>query len=379
MMDAIRERIMIKKIAAISGVALLGYLLVWPVEVDPVAWTSPDDNGYTGAFAQNQHLSQIQRIELNDQIGPEDMALGRDGNVYFALLSGDIQYIDTSGKVSTLSNTGGRPLGIEFDQQGNLLVADAFKGLLSVDPKGAVTSLVTEVDGIAVNYADDVDIADNGKIYFSDASTKFHAKKYGTFEASLLDINEHGGHGRLIEFDPITKQSVTILDGLNFANGVAISHDQNWVLVNETGTYRILKVGIAESNKGEVETLIDNLPGFPDNISRGENGVYWFGLVSPRSKPLDLLSESAFLRKVVQRLPAFMRPKAQHFGHIVAVDDQGQVIHNLQDPLGMFGHTTGALEVGKELYVSSLHEPALAKTVNVNYKEQPVQKEVVQQ
>lgn len=369
---------MIKKISALSGVTLLAYLLAWPVEVEPVAWTSPKDNGYTGQFAQNQHLSQIQRIELTDQIGPEDLALGQDGNVYFALLSGDIQSINSEGKIATLANTGGRPLGIEFDQNGNLLVADAFKGLLSVTSKGEVTSLVTEVDGIPVNYADDVDIADNGKIYFSDASTKFHAQRYGTFEASLLDINEHGGHGRLIEFDPETKKSQTILEGLNFANGVAISHDQKWVLVNETGTYRILKVGISDSNKGTVETLIDNLPGFPDNISRGENGVYWFGLVSPRSKPLDMLSGSAFLRKVVQRLPAFMRPKAQHFGHIVAVNDNGQVVHNLQDPLGMFGHTTGALEVGKDLFVSSLHEPALAKTVNVNFKE-PQEKAVVQQ
>mgnify|MGYP000061564869 CR=1 FL=1 len=369
---------MIKKIAAVSGVGLLAYLLTWPVEVEPVAWTSPEDKGYTGEFAQNQHLSQIQRIELNDQIGPEDLALGKDGKVYFALLSGDIQSIDNQGNISTLTNTGGRPLGIEFDPEGNLLVADAFEGLLSVDPKGQITSLVTEVDGITINYADDVDIADNGKIYFSDASTKFHAKAYGTFEASLLDINEHGGHGRLIEFDPVTKQSKTLLDGLNFANGVAVSHDQNWVVINETGTYRILKVGIADSNKGQVETLIDNLPGFPDNISRGENGVYWFGLVSPRSKPLDMLSESAFLRKIVQRLPAFMRPKAKHFGHIVAINDEGKVIHNLQDPLGMYGHATGALEVGQELYVSSLHEPALAKTVNVNYKE-PETPEMVQQ
>lgn len=366
-----------KAIAAATGVGLLAYLLAWPVEVDPVAWEAPKDEGYTGQFAQNQQLSQIQRIELDNQIGPEDLALSQDGKIYFALLSGDIQYLDKEGGIHTWVNTGGRPLGIEFDQQGNLLVADAFKGLLQVSPSGEITTLVSEVDGISVNYADDVDVASNGKIYFSDASTKFHASQYGTFEASLLDINEHGGHGRLVEYDPTTKQSVTILDGLNFANGVTISHDQNWVLVNETGTYRVLKVGINETNKGQVKTLIENLPGFPDNISRGNHGLYWLGLVSPRSAPLDMLSGSAFLREVVQRLPEFMRPKAKHFGHIVAVNDQGKVVHNLQDPLGMYGHTTGALEVGNDLYVSSLHEPALGKTLNVNLKEGS--EEVVQQ
>ena len=358
---------MIKKVIALTGVALTAYLLTWPVEVDPVAWEAPKNTGYTGAFSQNQHLSQLERIELSEQIGPEDFAVDAKGQLYFALLSGDIQYLDSSGQAQTWVNTGGRPLGIEFDQTGNLIVADAFKGLLSVSPKGKVSVLVNEVDGLGVHYADDVDIAANGKIYFSDASTKFHAAKYGTYEASLLDINEHGGHGRLIEYDPATKSSRTLLDGLNFANGVAISHDNKWVLINETGTYRVLRVGITPDNDGQVESVIDNLPGFPDNISRGQNGVYWLGLVSPRSKPLDMLSGSAFLRKVVQRLPAFMRPKAQHFGHVVAINDAGEVIHNLQDPLGMFGHTTGAVEIGDTLFISSLHEPALAKTVNVNY------------
>jgi len=365
---------MIKKISAVLGVLLGAYMLFWPVDIEPVAWQSPADNGYTRDFAQNQQLSQLQRIELNGDIGPEDLALGKDGKVYFALLGGDIKFIDTEGKIHSWVNTGGRPLGIEFDIQGNLIVADAFKGLLQVTAEGKVSTLVSIVDNIEVNYADDVDVADNGKIYFSDASTKFSAKEYGTFAASLLDISEHGGHGRLIEYEPVSKKSITLADGINFANGVTISHDQNWALLNETGTYRVLKIGIINSNRGKVETLIDNLPGFPDNISRGNNGLYWLGLVSPRSKALDGLSGFAFLRKIVQRLPAFMRPKAQHFGHIVAVNETGDVIYNLQEPLGIFGHTTGALEVGSDLYISSLHEEALAKIANVN-----ISKEVVQQ
>jgi sugar lactone lactonase YvrE len=182
----------------------------------------------------------------------------------------------------------------------------------------------------------------------------------------MLDIMEHGGHGRVLEYNPATKQATTVVSGLDFANGIAISHDQNWVLVNETGTYRVLRVGITDLNKGQVETVIENLPGFPDNISRGSNNIYWVGLVSPRSAALDALSGSGFLRKVVQRLPQFLQPKAKHFGHIIAINDQGEVVHNLQDPLGMYGHTTGAIEVGADLYVSSLHDTALGKTVNIN-------------
>jgi len=358
--------ITIKRTLASSTLLLAGYLAFWPVAVNPVAWQAPDNLGYTGTFEKNQQLSQINRIELKGDIGPEDLALGKDGNVYFALLSGDIKFLDDQGQIQPWVNTGGRPLGIEFDQQGNLLVADAFKGLLSISAEGEITTLVDSVEGIAINYADDVDIASNGNIYFSDASSKFHAKDYGTYGASLLDINEHGGHGRIIEYNPTTKISSVLADNINFANGVTLSHDEQFVLFNETGNYRVMRLALNGEQRGSLEVVIDNLPSFPDNIARGNNGLYWLGLVSPRSKPLDMLSDSPSMRKVIQRLPEFLRPKAQHYGHIVAINDAGEVVFNLQDPLGIYGHTTGALEVGDKLYISSLHETALGVIANVN-------------
>ncbi len=355
-----------KKISISLVLALVGYLIFWPVAVDPIAWQAPSNPGYTGAFSQNQRLSQIHRIELKGDIGPEDLALDKDNNVYFSLLSGDIKYLDTAGQIHSWVNTGGRPLGIEFDQQGNLIVADAVKGLLSISANGKITILVDSVEGVAINYADDVDIASNGNIYFSDASSKFHAKKYGTYAASLLDINEHGGHGRIIEYNPKTKTSTVLAHNINFANGVALSHDEQAVLFNETGSYRVLRLPLNGEQRGRLEVVIDNLPGFPDNIARGGNGLYWLGLVSPRSKPLDMMSNTPALRKVIQRLPEFFHPKAQYFGHIIAINDAGHVVFNLQDPLGIYGQTTGALAVGDKLYVSSLHETALGVTDNVN-------------
>jgi sugar lactone lactonase YvrE len=355
-----------KKTTASLTVVLAGYLTFWPVAVDPVTWHAPANPGYSGDFSKNQQLSQINRIELKGDIGPEDLALGKDGNVYFALLSGDIKFLDAEGQIQPWVNTGGRPLGIEFDHYGNLLVADAFKGLLNISPAGDITTLVDSVEGIAINYADDVDVAKNGNVYFSDASSKFHAKDHGTYGASLLDINEHGGHGRIIEYNPTTKISTVLAQGINFANGVTLSHDEQSVLFNETGTYRVMRLALNGSQRGNLEVVIDNLPSFPDNIARGSNGVYWLGLVSPRSKPLDMLSSSPNMRKVIQRLPEFLRPKAQHYGHVIAINDAGEVVFNLQDPLGIYGHTTGALEVGDKLYISSLHDTALGVITNVN-------------
>lgn len=339
---------------------VLAYLLLWPVSIDPRAWNAPRDRGYVGAYTVNNELQQVKKVALPDSVGPEDIAIDPNGRPVFGLLSGDILRLESDGSFTTLTTTGGRPLGLEFDDQGGLWIADAYQGLMHWSSETGLELLVTEVDGVAVRYADDVDIAADGTVYFSDASTRFAADSVGTYAASLLDIMEHSGNGRLLAFEPGSGRTYTVQGGLHFANGVAVSHDQQWVLVAETGSYRILKIGIGLDNNGEVYTLMENLPGFPDNINDAPDGKFWIGLVSPRSAVLDELSGYPFLRKMVQRLPAFMRPNAQAYGHLIAIDINGNVHQSLQDPEGGFAQITGAAEAADKLYISSLHEDAIA-------------------
>jgi hypothetical protein len=110
-----------------------------------------------------------------------------------------------------------------------------------------------------------------------------------------------------------------------------------------------------------VEPLIEALPGFPDNISTGQGGRFWIALVSPRNPLVDQLAGQPFLRKVVQRLPAFARPKAVPYGHLVAVDADGRVVADLQDPQGAYPINTSATETDAHLYVGSLVAPVLAR------------------
>jgi len=341
------------------------YFVAWPVPVSPVAWEAPPNPGYTGPFAVNNRLKGIETFAIAGNHGPEDIALDAQGRIYAATHEGNIVRLDPDGSNSeNWVNTKGRPLGIDFDRQGNLIVADAFRGLLSITPNGEISELATIADGIPIRYADDVDVAADGKIYFSDASTKFGAKESGgTYEGSLLDLMEHGGHGRLIVYDPTTREAKTLLDGLNFANGVAVSHDQSYVLVNETGSYRVIRFWIAGQKKGQFETFIGPLPSFPDNISTGHNGRYWIAFVSPRNSLLDNLSTKPFMRKVIQRMPAFLRPQAVAYGHIIAIDGSGQVVQDLQDPDGSYPINTGVTETEEYLYIGSLVTPVLGRLI----------------
>ena len=347
--------------------ALLGlYLATWPVPVDPVAWEAPEDQGLTGAFAVNDPLAAASAIDLGAHEGPEDVAVGHDGALYASVASGTIVRIDReSGQVSEFAHTGGRPLGIESSPDGSLLVANGYLGIQRISSLGEVTVLLDAMDGEPLAYPDDLAVASNGVIYFSDASTKFGALAWkGSYEASLLDILEHGGHGRVIAFDPRSGDARVIVEGLNFANGVAISADDRFLLIAETGTYRILRHWLLGPDAGTTEVIIDNLPGFPDNINNGEDGRYWVGLIAPRDSKLDGLSDKPFLRKVVQRLPAFLRPAAVPSSHVIAIDGDGNVQMSLQDPGARYPAMTGVCETGQRLYLTRLfgHElPYLGK------------------
>lgn len=348
-------------------VLLLAYLLLWPVPLDPVSWDAPVNAGYVGDYAPNDRLAGLQRIDIGDVHGPEDVVAREiDGTLKLFVPSqeGQIRIIDPeAGTHALFADTGGVPLGLEFDAQNNLIVADAFRGLLSISPDGEVTLLTDEVGDTPILYADDLDIGPDGVIYFSDASTKFGAKAIGkTMDASLLEIMEHGRTGRVLAYNPADGTTKVIKTDLSFSNGVAMGPDGQSILVNETGEYRVLRIWVDGPRKGEMDVILDNLPGFPDNINRGPDGTYYLGLISQRSKALDDLSTKPFMRKVVWRLPPAMKPKAVDYGFIIQIDADGNVIKTWQDPKGEFEQITGAITPGDGwMYLSSLHAKDLAR------------------
>ncbi|HEX3138962.1 MAG TPA: SMP-30/gluconolactonase/LRE family protein, partial [Rhizobacter sp.] len=259
-------------------VLLAAYLLLWPVPVQPATWAPPQAPGYTGAHTVNTRLAQLQTISLGNDEGPEHIVL-REGWLYTAVASGAIVRLrpDGSGR-EVVVQTGGRPLGFDFDATGAMVIADPMAGphggLLRVTGLGAQakTELLTDsVGGDPILYADGVVVAKSGKIYFTDASRRFAAKAWGgTFNASVLDILEHQSSGRLLEYDPATKATRVLLSDLCFPNGLALSADEQQVFVNETGEYRIWKVGVnaadvsAKQPGTAASVLLANLPGHPD-------------------------------------------------------------------------------------------------------------------
>jgi sugar lactone lactonase YvrE len=296
-------------------------------------------------------------LSLGSGYAPEDVALDSENRIYAGFDDGRIIRLQADGsRPEVFSNTHGRPLGLVFDPSGNLIVADAIKGLLSIGHDGSLTVLTTEADGVPFACPNDLDVAKDGTIYFTDASYKFPLTNY------KADLLEHRGNGRLLVYDPRTKTTRTLLKDLCFANGVAVSPDQSFLLVVETGAYRVHRVWLAGPKRGQSEVIIDNLPGFPDGISSNGRDIFWLALVTPRDQALDKLLPHPFLRKAILRLPKFLQPAPKRYGFVLGLDLNGKVVANLQDGSPQcYAQIANAVERQGSLYFGSIGESTVGR------------------
>lgn len=347
----------------ITILTLIVYLSSWPVPIEPVNWQAPAAPGYTGAHTPNNRLAGIQLIPLGNEAGPEHIVLARDGRLYAAMASGSILRMNPDGTAQEVFvNTGGRVLGFDFDAAGNLIAADATRGLLSIGPNRSITVLADQNGSNPVRYANAVVVAGNGKIYFTDASARFAPADWGgTFEASILDIMEQSSTGRVLEYDPERRITRTVAKGLSFANGIALSGDEHTLFASETGKYRVWKIAVTASDldvaqdSPQASVLFDNLPGYPDNLMRGLGGKIWLGFAKPRNPVIDAMGDKPFLRKIALRLPRQLWPVPKAYGHVMAFTEDGQIVADLQDPAGAYPETTAITETRERLYIQSLH------------------------
>lgn len=353
-------------------VALLAvYLLFWPTPLNPYSWTPEPSPGTSRTpFTQTQDLGKAAELAGEgiairfktsgspNNFGPEDVAVDpNDCLVYTGLADGSILRIDPrTGASSEYTNTGGRPLGVTFTPSGDrLYVADGHLGLVAVDSLGDVSVLVSELDGAPFGFADNLDVAPDGTVWFS-APTRDH-----TLEQVTLDVWDSRPTGRLVHYDPTSGKARTVLDNLFYANGVAVAEDGSFVLVAEFLAFRIVRYWITGPRAGSHDIFIDNLPGYPDNITRTPDGTFLVGLSLARVPKLDQARPKPWLVKLMYRLPKSVQPKPQFPGYLLELTRTGKVQRFLADetPDNIAQITAGtsmpaSCGMGSDVFVGSL-------------------------
>jgi sugar lactone lactonase YvrE len=270
-----------------------------------------------------------------------------DGTIVTGVADGRLLRVHPeTGLVDSIADTGGRPLGVELLPDGRLLVCDAKRGLLAVDA-GAVEELTEE----PMTFCNNAAVGADGTVWFTDTSRRFGIDHW------RADVIEHSGTGRLLRRDPDGAVEV-VLDGLEFANGVALSATGDFVLVAETGAYRIRRVWLRGDRAGHDEVFVDNLPGFPDNLSTGPDGLFWVALASPRDPRLDMLAHRPAMRRLAWALPQRLLPERRTVW-VQALDGSGAVVHDLQGRHPQFHMVTGVRAVEGRIYLGSLTGTAI--------------------
>jgi len=274
----------------------------------------------TMLFAQSEFSLKVERIGEGLCKGPESIAIDHDGFIYSGMDNGQIIRFSPDGlNHKIVAQTNGRPLGLKFKQDGNLIVCDAYKGLLSIDMEGNITTLSTGHDGKPFKLTDDLDILPDGMIYFTDASHKY----------SLANLSADYGqsNGRLLVYNPIIDSTNLVLGSLYFANGVAISPDLSFLLVNESWKNRVRRIWLSGLQQGQSDIFSNLSSGnSPDNITFNGKDIFWVAIYGK---------------------------------YIYGVDLEGNIKYIILFATNNFTDLTSVIQYNDKLYLGSLTETAI--------------------
>ncbi|XP_029376555.1 adipocyte plasma membrane-associated protein isoform X2 [Echeneis naucrates] len=356
---------------------LLVIILILESPIQPEVFSLKEPPQMKGCWEPNLKLREAQRL-FEDQIsGPESIA-----NIGDILFSGtaDGKIVKIVGRrIHTVTRLGklpcgsreeesscGRPLGIRVGPNGTLFVADAYLGLFEVNPTTGQMMLVLGgqlVGGRKLSFINDVAVTQDGKkLYFTDSSSRWQRRDY------MQLIMEATADGRVLEYDMETRELTVVMENLRFPNGIQLLPDEESVLVAETTMARIRRVHVAGLNKGGMDTFVDNLPGFPDNIRPSSTGGYWVAMSAVRPNPgfsmLDFLSQRPWIKKLIFKLfsQEVLMKFVPRYSLVAELHDGGMCTRSLHDPNGVVvAYISEAHEHDGSLYLGSFRSPYIAK------------------
>ena len=348
---------MLKRLVVVgSGILLVGVavLALMPAKIEPHAFAAPPARALEGPLAKNEALLAAEVLSTDGLVGPEDLLVEDGPRVTAGMQSGEVWEWTPKG-ARTLANTGGRPLGLARDATGRLLIADADRGLLRLEPDGKVTSLASTCDGRPFRFTNELAVASDGSVYFSDSSDRWPIRDFP------YEVLEGRARGRILRWEP-GGQVKCVLDHLHFPNGVVLAQDESALYFSQSTRYQVTKLHLKGPKAGQVEPLVDDLPGFPDNLSMSPRGTIWVALFSLRDPLLDLISPHAWARGLIAKLPRPLWDIPHRYGILLEVSTDGKILRSMQDPGAThFPEVTTAVERDGSLWLGTLRSPRFAR------------------
>lgn len=328
----------------------------------------PQSTSDGSPYALNDKLRDVETIGLGAVEAPEDVVLDRDDNLYCGNRHGDIIrfFAPDYTRQEVYAHIGGQPLGMAMTEDGTIFVCVGGMGLYRVNADRSVHKVTDEtnrswlsiIDDSRLRLADDLDIAPDGRIFFSEATVRYEMHEWP------IDSLEARGNGRIICYEPKTGKTTTVLRDLVFPNGIVMASDGQSLLFAESWACRISRFWFDGPKKGQVEVVIDDLPGYPDNLNRASDGNYWLAIMGIRSPAFDLaMKRPAFRRRMSKKLPGdeWLSPNL-NTGCIVKISESGEVLDVMWDAGGE-NHPmiTSMREHRGQLFIGGIHNNRIGR------------------
>lgn len=225
----------------------------------------------------------------------------------------------------------GRPLGLTFDLQGRLLVCDAYYGLyrfnLKTGQKQVLVPSSLKIDGKRNTMTNSLAMSKDGKsVYFTSSSTNFVLSD-GLYE--MLSAPS----GRVMKYDVNSNTTKVLMEDLSFANGIALSPQEDFLLVCETGAKKVWRYWLLGDRRGQKEVFA-SLPGAVDNIMPSEDGKYIVGVIVPTLPGkfyfFEYLTGRAWVCKLLVRLSVLVQTALEAFNnHVYYLEAFAVMTHHL--------------------------------------------------
>ncbi|KAM9327612.1 adipocyte plasma membrane-associated protein [Pholidichthys leucotaenia] len=348
-------------LVALLAVAMGLYLLPSPIDPKPHVLKGPPP-ALEGPLAANTRLQRGHRLFTGKLHGPESFTADDLGNVYTGTVDGKLWKIGPDDSLTFITQMGqnlpecgfsvdyepvcGRPHGVRMDRHGQLIVADSYLGLHRVDPKTGGKKLLLAnsegAGGVPFAFLNGLEISSQtGIIYFTDSSSRWgrrHVK---------LEVIELNSLGRLLSYDPQTGSVTVLLDSLYMPNGIALSPDEQFLLLAETSIGRILRYWLKGPKAGAMEVILDNMIGYPDNIRLSDHGTFLVGITTPRFQKLippflDMIAPYPALKRFIAKVVPlnWYNILLPHYALVLELGLDGKIVGTLHDPEG---HLTWAI------------------------------------
>lgn len=336
--------------------ALLGiiaaYLIFYPAPIEPAALNWPEMEPHESTTMPAIEVLFPRTCQDCEDISVVDNYLYTghgDGRLLrFPLAGGD--------RLTEMVQFEGRPLGLEVLGDSLAWVCVEQEGLARVDLRNRTYEIVVNsYNDTTFQLIDYLDVAADGDVYFTDASDKF------SDDDLQYDVLEGRPNGALYRYNVASGTTDRLMDNLYFANGVVVAPDESYVLVAETAGFRIQKYWLSGPRAGSSEIFIEGLPGWPDGISLSSDGLIYVTLISPRIAMHNFILPRPWTRRLVTKLPKFFLPKPVKANRILALDNQGAIIHDWADDNPVFSSISSIERIGNTLYLGTLDEAGVGR------------------